>query len=200
MEKKDLVIEESSIKDLVIPALSVEESSINDLSDELSNLSFSLKKNSHITIKKIIFISVDINTDIIDDIIKLMDKHILEDKFLNKEFHITLAYKPTEEERYSIPDEGTECKIYIEGYGYSNDAVACKVDKILTNTDKNVNYFLKDDGVLHITIALAENIKPVDSYLAIKDTYVKFEEIICIKGYIKYNFAYKKKIYKNVVN
>lgn len=28
---------------------------------------------------------------------------------------IILAYKPTEEKRYVLPDEGTECKIYIEG-------------------------------------------------------------------------------------
>ena len=163
----------------------------NNFSNKLYNVSLQKDKLNR-NIKNPLFIGVD-TTDNIKRIIEyIISNSYLENKNLNKEFHVTLVFKPTEEQKNEIPIEGTECNIYLEGYGYSNDAVAIKVEKIVTNTGIDVKYFLKEDGILHITIALAECIKPVNSYLAIKNTYIKFEEIICIKGYIKYYFPEKK--------
>ena len=202
----DLPVKDSSLTDqsLTDPSFSdppVKDSSLtdpsltnyipNNFSNKLYNVSLQKDKLNR-NIKNPLFIGVD-TTDNIKYIIEyIISNSYLENKNLNKEFHVTLVFKPTEEQKNEIPIEGTECNIYLEGYGYSNDAVAIKVEKIVTNTGIDVKYFLKEDGILHITIALAECIKPVNSYLAIKNTYIKFEEIICIKGYIKYYFPEKK--------
>jgi hypothetical protein len=184
---QNLSVKDSSVKDSSLPDPVVKDSSFPDmfLPDSVLNNSFN---KLNINKKKILFIGID-TTDNIKRIIQYIIYELcLEGKNLNKEFHVTLVFKPSEEQKNEIPIEGTECNIYLEGYGYSNDTVAIKVEKIVTNIGIDVKYFLKEDGILHITIALAEGIKPVNSYLAIKDIYIKFEEMICIKGYIKYYF------------
>jgi hypothetical protein len=144
--------------------------------------------------KRILYIGIDINNKIIDDILDsiLNDKtkpNFLENKTKKEEYHVTLIFKPTKEEIDQIPSQETKCKIYLEGIGYSENAVAIKVEKILTEREEIVPYFLKKEGILHITISLAEGIKPVNSYLAINEgNYDKFEEIICIDGNIKYYY------------
>jgi hypothetical protein len=182
------------------------ELSIDHITNELSKIS--LDNNSSILKKEVennsksypkdkkskklpIYIGTCIDEKDIDSIIESsLDSSFLEDKNKKKEFHVTLSFKPKKEQKDQIPNEETPCDVYLEGIGYSNDAIALKVEKILTNSGENVPSFLKEDGILHITIALAENIKPANSYLAITDgTYKKFEEILCIKGNIKYYYG-----------
>jgi len=195
---KDSSVKDPSLKDSSVKDSSLKDPSIDDLSNQLENIS--LNKNSSTSKKEYvkkerlpIYIGVNIDNKIINDVFKdvfkdvIKDKSFFDDKTEKDEFHVTLVFKPKKEQKDQIPCEGTSCKVYLEGFGYSPDAVAIKVEKILTDNEENVSSFLKKDGILHITVALAEGIKPADSYLAITNgTYKKFKKIICVEGYIKY--------------
>jgi hypothetical protein len=182
---KDLSHKDPSVKDQSLKDPSVKDQSIDDLSNQLENISFTSKKEYVKKERLPIYIGVNIDNEIIKDVFK--DKSILENKSVKEEFHVTLVFKPKKVQKDQIPSEGTLCKVYLEGFGYSLDAVAIKVEKILTDSGENVLCFLKEDGILHITVALAEGIKPANSYLAITNgTYKKFKKIICVNGYIKY--------------
>lgn len=176
MEKQELS-DESSLKK------SSEQLDIDEISNHLSTISLTntCKKSK----KKLpIYIGISINNESIQT---LVDNSKLDKKTVKDEFHVTLVFKPTEENKNKIPKEGTLCDVYLEGIGYSEDAIAVKVEKVSTETGEDVHYFLKDDGILHITVALADGIKPVNSYLSIiNGNYEKFKDVIIVKGNIKY--------------
>jgi len=165
----------------------ISEDTLKDISKQLSNISLNVEPEKK---KKIIYIGVSIDNKSIKSILKISSQdNSSQDNSLKikDEFHVTLVFKPNKIQKNEIPEEGTLCKVYLEGIGCSNDAVAIKVQKILTESGEEVNYFLKDGGILHITIALADGIKPVNSYLAIKNgNYTKFEPVIIVEGIIKY--------------
>jgi len=197
MEKqslKDQSLKDQSLKGQSLKDQILKDSSVDDLSKQLEDISLnkksSISKKEYVKKERLpIYIGVNIDNKIIKDVFKdiFKDKSILDDKSVKEEFHVTLVFKPKKEQKDQIPCEGTPCKVYLEGFGYSTDAVAIKVEKILTDSGENVPFFLKEDGILHITIALAEGIKPANSYLAITNgTYEKFKKIICVKGSIKY--------------
>jgi len=171
------------------------ESSVNDLSKELLNISLDDKKeHSKKKTQKVLYIGVNIDSDKINRILlEYILPHFLENKTLKSEFHSTLEFKPKDISAH-LPDE-TPCNIIIEGYGFSPDAIAFKVAKILTIDDVEIKHILKEDGIPHITIALANGINAADSYLAIRDgTYIKFEKPIIVNGNIKYYYPeYKAK-------
>lgn len=189
---KDPSLKDPSLKDPSVKDPSLKDQSIDDLSNQLENIS--LNKNSSTSKKEYvkkerlpIYIGVNIDNKIINDVFK--DKSILENKSVKEEFHVTLVFKPKKEQKDQIPSEGTPCDVFLKGIGSSPDAVAIDVEKILKDSGENVLCFLKEDGILHITVALAKGIKPANSYLAITNgTYKKFEKIICVKGYIKYYY------------
>lgn len=179
MEKQELS-NDSSLKK------SSEQLDIDQISNHLSTISLTntCKKSKKSKKKLPIYIGISINNESIQT---LVDNSKLDKKTVKDEFHVTLVFKPTEENKNKIPKEGTLCKVHLGGIGYSEDAIAVSVQKILTESGEEVNYFLKDDGILHITIALADGIKPVNSYLAIKNgNYTEFERVIIVDGVITY--------------
>jgi hypothetical protein len=206
MEKqslKDQSLKDQSLKDKSLKGQSLKDqilkdSSVDDLSKQLEDISLnkksSISKKEYVKKERLpIYIGVNIDNKIIKDVFKdvfkdiFKDKSILDDKSIKDEFHVTLVFKPKKEQKDQISCEGTSCKVYLEGFGYSPDAVAIKVEKILRDSGEDVPCFLKEDGILHITVALAEGIKPANSYLAITNgTYEKFKKIIYIEGSIKY--------------
>jgi len=174
--------------------------SIDELSNQLLNISLKENNNKIEKIEKhekheknlnkkfIVYIGVEIKKENLDFIFKTIDPSIFENKIKKEEYHVTLVFKPNKEEKDKIFPEGTLCKIYLEGYGYSKDAVAIKVKKIITEENKEeVPCFVKKDGIPHITLALAKEIKAANSYLSIiEGTYEKLDELKCINGIIKY--------------
>jgi len=166
------------------------EHTIEDISKQFLNISLNVKSKK--INKNPIFIGVSIDNKIIESVLKNLYNFLhnfLHNKKIKGEFHLTLVFKPNEIQINEIPEEGTFCIVYLEAIGCSNDAIAIKVQKISTESGEEVKYFLKDDGILHITVALADGIKPVNSYLAIKNgNYTEFESVITVKGIIKYYY------------
>ena len=186
-----------------------EDSSVDDISKQLSSISFLKEK----CVKRILYIGIEFNIEIIDSIFKkekletisslsleetLVKEELetvsspsletlLKDKIKKEEYHTTLVFKPTDFQLKQIPVEGTSCDVYLEGIGHSADATAIKVCKISTETGEEIFHVLKEDGILHITFALRDGVKAVKSYLAIKyGLYEQFQEPILVKGNIKY--------------
>lgn len=166
--------------------------SLDALSNELLNISLDEKKQlSKKKTPKPIYVGVNIPSDKIHTI--LSDCETQSYKTVKDEFHSTLEFKPKDISQH-LPD-GTPCNITIDGYGISPDAIALKVTTIVTIDGIEVKNILKEGGIPHITVALADGINAADSYLAIRDgTYVKFEEPITLDGNIKYYYPeYKPK-------
>lgn len=170
--------------------------SLDALSNELSNISLDDKKQlSKKKTSKPIYVGVEIEPDKIHTIFSDCETPELlqSDKTVKGEFHSTLEFKPKDITQH-LPN-GTQCNIKIDGYGISPDAIALKVMTIVTIDGIEVKHILKEGGIPHITVALADGINAADSYLAIRDgTYVKFEEPITLDGNIKYYYPeYKPK-------
>jgi len=136
-------------------------------------------------VKKVLYVGISIPNDKI--MLLPLKQEFLENKKLNKEFHVTLVFKPKEEHLvYYNEFLGKEVEVTIDGCGYTNNAVSLLVDSLQTMEGINVANF-QDGKPLHITVALKEGIKPVDSYHAIEENLVKFESPLPrVVGTLKY--------------
>jgi len=108
-----------------------------------------------------------------------------------KKIHSTLLYvgkkeNPLEETYKDL--EGIECTLIIPGYGYSENAMAFKVDGVTyigaDNMTVNVQSFAVQQ---HVTMALKAGTKAVDSVKTLlgEGTFVEFPETLKIAGHIK---------------
>lgn len=144
-----------------------------------------MNKSNEVIKKKVIFVGVSIPNDKI--LLLPFKQQFLENKILNKEFHVTLVYKPKEEHLlYYDEFKEKEIEVCIDGCGYTENAVSLLVDSIQTVDGIDVANFQVEGKPLHITVALKEGIKPVDSYHAIKENLVQFESPIRVIGTLKY--------------
>lgn len=109
-----------------------------------------------------------------------------------KNIHSTLLYvgkKEDDREKNYIMLEGVLCNLTITGIGISEKAMALKVDKIVyTNDDKIEKELISfPNQQQHITLALKQGIKPVDSVKTLlgEGTIIILVEPLIIQGYIK---------------
>lgn len=134
--------------------------------------------------KKVLYVGISIPNDKI--MLLPLKQEFLENKILNKEFHVTLVFKPKEEHlAYYAEFLGKEVEVKIDGCGYTENAVSLLIDSIQTMDGINVANF-QSPKPLHITVSLKDGVKPVDSYHAIEENFVKFESSICVVGTLKY--------------
>jgi len=144
--------------------------------------------------KQVLYIAVELNLEEMNTIISSkLPPELVNGKTLKDEFHSTLEFKPSDISKF--PENGTKCSVTIQGFGSSANAIAFKVFEIVTEEGYKVFHVLKEDGIPHITVALAPGIKPSDSYLSIRDGfYTEFIEPITVIGNIKYYYPeYKPK-------
>lgn len=139
--------------------------------------------------KKVLYVGITIPNDKI--MLLPLKQEFLENKILNKEFHVTLVFKPKEEHlAYYNEFLGKEVEVTINGCGYTENAVSLLVNSLQTiatdgGSGINISHF-QGEKPLHITVALKEGVKPVDSYHAIEENLFKFESPICVVGTLKY--------------
>lgn len=103
-----------------------------------------------------------------------------------KNLHVTLLFvgkKENEKEEQFTKLEGKECLITVSGVGYSENAMALKVDSVKCD-NLQVPFFGKH---MHITLALKNGTKPVDSVKTLlgEGTVKLFDKPIVLKGHIK---------------
>jgi len=110
---------------------------------------------------------------------------------INKGFHVTLLYvgkKINDNEAVFLPYDTKECQVEISGFGYSDDALALKVNQVICD-DVVLPFFGEEGKKMHVTVALKTGIKPVDSVKTLHDTnkdrIVDFPENIVLKGWMK---------------
>lgn len=134
--------------------------------------------------KKVLYVGITIPNDKI--MLLPLKQEFLENKNLNKEFHVTLVFKPKEEHlAYYAEFLGKEVEVTIDGCGYTENAVSLLVDSLQTMEGISISHF-QGEKPLHITVSLKEGVKPVDSYHAIEENLVKFKSPICVVGTLKY--------------
>ena len=109
-----------------------------------------------------------------------------------KNIHSTLLYvgkKEDDREKNYIMLEGVLCNLTITSIGVSEKAMALKVDKIVYTNDDNIEKELISfpNQQQHITLALKQGIKPVDSVKTLlgEGTIIILTEPLIIQGYIK---------------
>jgi hypothetical protein len=156
---------------------------MNDLTTELTHLK--INNNSKILP---IYIGIDIPDEIMNTI-PFNYISFFRNKKINNEFHITLKFKPTNKDLTILPEEGILCNVYIDGIGYSSNSICIKVDKILSIDNIIIPSFQIEGIPLHITIALSDSTKPVNSYLSLSELYQKFDEQLILSGNIKYYYT-----------
>ena len=89
--------------------------------------------------------------------------------------HITFAYRPREVDQFLF---GTSIKIKIVGYGNDGENEGLKVQ--LSSSEPHMQYMIDELEIPHITIAVSNEGKPVNTKRLI------FEEIEPIELYGKY--------------
>lgn len=109
-----------------------------------------------------------------------------------KNIHSTLLYvgkKEDDREKNYIMLESVLCNLTITSIGISEKAMALKVDKIVYTNDDNIEKELISfpNQQQHITLALKQGIKPVDSVKTLlgEGTIIILTEPLIIQGYIK---------------
>ena len=137
------------------------------------------------------FWGIELNNDIIQNTII---QEILQDNPhlipLNK-IHSTILYvgkKINDNEQKYIPYENKKCKIYISHVGFSDDAIALKIDKIILT--ETLEKMPSDAVIQHVTIALKKGIPAKDSiktleHNEVNNNYIKFNELIELEGNVK---------------
>ena len=106
---------------------------------------------------------------------------------LLKKIHSTLLFvgkKDNDDEKIFYEYEGQNCMMLISEFGYSNDALSIKVDSIVLSNSKNVPTFATQQ---HITFALRESVKAVDSVKTLlgEGTIIKLNNPVIIHGIVK---------------
>ena len=101
-----------------------------------------------------------------------------------KSIHSTLLYvgrKENEDEKIFEEHQGKICQLEISGYGYSENALALKVNNITFGDDEKVPSFAETQ---HITIALSERTKAIDSVKTLQGEgeVIEFEQSFIIEG------------------
>ena len=109
-----------------------------------------------------------------------------------KNIHSTLLYvgkKEDDREKNYIMLEGVLCNLTITEIGVSEKAMALKVDKIVYTNDDNIEKELISfpNQQQHITLALKQGIKPVDSVKTLlgEGTIIILTKPLIIQGHIK---------------
>ena len=116
-----------------------------------------------------------------------------------KKMHSTLLFvggdkKITDElrtnEEVYMTDMGKECQLTVSGHGHSPNAMALKVDSV--NFVETNNAVKSYSAQQHVTVALAKDIKAVDSVktLTEKDSseFVAYDKPLVLKGKLVRNF------------
>lgn len=101
--------------------------------------------------------------------------------------HCTLLFvgrKQTVEETKYLALENVPCVVYCDALGYSENAAALRVSKIMYGSKELELYDM--ERPLHITLALAKNVKPKDSIYALigGGNLKKFQKEIIVNGNI----------------
>ena len=96
--------------------------------------------------------------------------------------------KPNDDENAFLPLEKKECELTISGYGWNENSLALKVDKITYHDEneetQNVPTFAKQQ---HVTLGLKAGQKAVDSVKTLlgEGTFVEFDEKLILNGKVK---------------
>jgi len=163
--------------------------SIDDLTNKVANIKITEKeKKKNLTA----YWGVDLDMSILD---KTEIKEFLELNPLlikNKKIHCTLLYVGKKEgnvDEEKFKDlEGKEVFVNITGFGHSENAMALQVDLVSYVNDSNEIIVVPFFGVQkHITVALKEGVKAVDSVKTLlgEGTVNNFDSEYIVKGNIK---------------
>jgi len=111
--------------------------------------------------RKTLFWAIELD---VGKILDTMSQFISDNLTPLKEMHSTLLFvgkkmDPREEKYFAI--EGQLCELAITQFGKTDNAIALKVDSIISATDRTL--IPSDNTIQHITVALAEGVKPVNS-------------------------------------
>lgn len=137
--------------------------------------------------RKTLFWGVGLDTKKVKEyepIKKFLEEH--EELIPLRSVHTTLLYVgrvDNEDEELYIPFRYKKCVLTIGGYGYSEKAVALKVESIKFDDDSNVPTFAETQ---HITVALAKDIKAVESVKTLRGEgeMVEFDMVLELEGKI----------------
>lgn len=103
--------------------------------------------------------------------------------------HSTLLYVGKKDDNpheiYYHPHEGKDCLLTVTQLGCSDDAMALKIDKIQFADDANETHVPSHATQQHVTLALKQGIKAVDSIKCFNHKMIQLSEPIVIKGHIK---------------
>jgi hypothetical protein len=107
-----------------------------------------------------------------------------------KKIHSTLLYvgkKQNDNEEVFRHIEGILCDIIIDGYGFSDNAIAYKVNSINYVNNSEVKQVPSFATIQHITLGLKKGVHAVESVkvLSSEGTYNEFQEKILVKGILK---------------
>lgn len=104
----------------------------------------------------------------------------------NQEVHSTLLFvgrKPNADEEKLLPYNNKCCKIMVDGYGLSDNALCLRVASMLFNdTLDPVPSF--QTVTQHVTVALSKGTKAVDSVKAMSNMFVHFVSPVSLDGVI----------------
>ncbi len=115
-----------------------------------------------------------------------------------KKIHSTMLFvggKDTNDEEYYFSNQNRKCIIEIDGHGYSNNALALRVKSVKFSDD---NTDVKTFAIKqHVTVALAKNIKAVDSVKTLlgEGTIIDYEKPLIVEGILLRNLMYVKILY-----
>lgn len=162
---------------------------IDELTNKVANIKITEKeKKKNLTA----YWGVDLDMSILD---KKEIKEFLELNPLlikNKKIHCTLLYVGKKEgnvDEEKFKDlEGKEVFVNITGFGHSENAMALQVDLVSYVNDSNEIIVVPFFGVQkHITVALKEGVKAVDSVKTLlgEGTVINFDNEYIVKGSIK---------------
>lgn len=103
------------------------------------------------------------------NVVKELEIHpeYLEGKKVNEEFHVTLAYDPSDEEIKNLKAFEKEIvQVKVVGCGYSVNAISAHVESFMSSEEREeLPYYPSHmDKPRHITIALLQGVRAVDSF------------------------------------
>ena len=163
--------------------------SIDELTNKVANIKITEKeKKKNLTA----YWGVDLDMSILD---KIEIKEFLESNPLlikNKKIHCTLLYVGKKESNINEEKfkdlEGKEVFVNITGFGHSENAMALQVDLVSYVNNDNEIIIVPFFGVQkHITVALKEGVKAVDSVKTLlgEGAVINFDSEYIVKGNIK---------------